>query len=405
MIKAVLLDLDDTLIQTRTNEFFAAYMAMLGEYGESLTPVDGFGKLVLRTYGEVLATPDPTARLYDRYLPRFASALNGDAAALDAMFKTFYQDCYPELKSWIKARPETKALLHYLSPKDYQLVVATNPGLPEASIRQRMEWGGVPPDDTPFALITSLEEMHFGKPQAAYYEEIMVRLNLDPGEGIMVGNDWEQDILGAATAGLCTYWVSEDGSAPPDPGIPISGYGSYAEFVEKVENGWLETLTPPQPTRATLLGRLLAFPSAIDVLRRTYRAEIMECRPAAQEWSARDIICHLRDHEGEEDRRRLERILREENPFLSANYDPWAHVQHYAEVSADEAFLEFASLRLKTVEWLSGLPPEVWSRPARYSLFGPTHFEEMVRFTTEHDLTHLRQMLAAIDHAVITCGP
>ena len=221
----------------------------------------------------------------------------------------------------------------------------------------------------------------------------------------MVGDDWENDIVGAATAGICTYWISEDGSAPPDPNIPISGYGTYHDLAEKIESGWLDTLSAPPPTRDTLLARLLAFPCAIDVLRRTYRAEIMECKPAETEWSVRDIICHLRDHEAEEDRKRLERILSESNPFLSANYDPWAHVQHYAEVSADEAFLQFTALRMKTFVWLSALPREAWSRPARYSIFGPTHFEEMVRFTTEHDLTHLRQMLAAIDHALITCGP
>jgi FMN phosphatase YigB (HAD superfamily) len=405
MIKAVLLDLDDTLVESRTNEMFATYVTMLGDYGASFAPAELFGKTVLHTYVQILNSPDPTARLYDRFLPKFAANIKGDANTLDALFAAFYRECYPDLKSWVRPRPETFGLLDYLSQKDYMAVVATNPGLPEAAISQRMTWGKIPATDYPFALITTLEDMHFGKPQAEYYEEILLRLNLDPGEAIMVGNDWEQDIIGAATAGLCTYWVTENGSKPPDENIPISGSGSYREFVSQVENGWLETLTPPPPTPETLIHRLLAFPSAIDALRRTYRAEIMECRPAEDEWSARDIICHLRDHEDEEDRKRLERILTQHNPFLSANYDPWAHVQHYAEVSADEAFVEFTALRMKTVKWLAGLPPDVWARPARFSIFGPTYFEEMVRFTTEHDLTHLRQMLAAIDHALITCGP
>jgi FMN phosphatase YigB (HAD superfamily) len=357
------------------------------------------------TYAQVLAAPDPASRLYDRYMPKFAENLRHDQDALDLTFKSFYRECFPDLAPWVRPRDETPRLLDYLAKHGYLAVVATNPGLPEASIQQRMAWGKIAPESYPFALVTTLENMHFGKPQAEYYEEIMARLSLDPGAAIMVGDDWEQDIVGAARAGLCTYWITTGGAAPPDETVPISGHGTYQEFVRLVEDGWLERLTPPRITPETLLHRLMAFPAAIDALRRSYGAEVMECKPADGEWSARDIICHLRDHEGEEDRARLERILSHDNPFLSANYDPWAHVQHYAEVSADEAFVEFVELRMKTVEWLASLPAEAWSRPARYSIMGPTNFEEMVRFTTEHDLTHLRQIQAAIDLAVLTCGP
>ena len=88
------------------------------------------------------------------------------------------------------------------------------------------------------------------------------------------------------------------------------------------------------------------------------------------------------------------------NPFLSANYDPWAHADEYRAIEAQQALIEFAALREQTVSWLRGLRPETWNRPARYAIFGPTHFEEMVRFTTEHDVTHLHQIRYAIAQAV-----
>jgi hypothetical protein len=111
----------------------------------------------------------------------------------------------------------------------------------------------------------------------------------------------------------------------------------------------------------------------------------------------------LCDHEAEEDRARLQRILAEDNPFLSANYDPWAGAAGYSSVTADQAFEGFARRRAATVAWLESLPPEAWTRLARYAIFGPTNFEEMVRFMTEHDITHLRQMTDAIQHALSVC--
>jgi FMN phosphatase YigB (HAD superfamily) len=405
MIKAVLLDLDDTLIETHTDQYFPAYLDSLSRSGPLLLAGQHADQAILQTYMDVLNVPDSTSRLMERYLPKLAARVDSTPNDLAGFFQEYYREHYRELRPWIRPRLKTKSLLDTLFQRGYSVVIATNPGLPESATTQRMDWGGIPAQVYPFALITTLENMHFGKPHPEYFEEIMLQLRLDPGEAIMVGNDWQQDIRSARAAGLCTYWLTETATVVPEEDVPVSGFGSYDNFILRVGSGWLDTLTSPTTDAATLVHRLRAFPAAIDTVRRTFRSEILECVPADHEWSARDIICHLRDHEAEEDRRRLERILAYDNPFVSANYDPWAHAHEYAETSIDEAFLEFANLRRQTVDWLLSLPLEVWARPARYAIFGPTTFEEMVRFTTEHDLTHLRQMMSAIDHAVLTCGP
>ncbi len=404
MIKAVFLDLDDTLVESNTAQSFPAYLKMLGEFGASVAPPDVFVRHIMASYAAVLGDWDATQTLYEKFMPLMSMATGHDAKGLAELFTAFYADCYSILRPMVKPRAASRTLLDYLFSHNYQVAVATNPGLPESAIYQRMEWGEVPADREPFALITTLESMHFGKPHPEYYEEIMARLAINPGEAIMVGDDWDNDMVGAAKAGLLTYWISEDGSQPPPSNITLSDYGSYQRFVELVQGGWLETLSPAMPDSDTLIHRLRAFPASIDALRRSYRAEILECPPAPKEWSARDIICHLRDHEGVEDRPRLKRIATESNPFLSANYDPWAHAAEYSSVHADQALTDFAHNRSITVDWLLNLQPEIWQRPARYAIFGPTDFQEMVRFTTEHDLTHLRQMRRAISFAIETCG-
>ena len=110
------------------------------------------------------------------------------------------------------------------------------------------------------------------------------------------------------------------------------------------------------------------------------------------------------DHEHEEDRIRLQRIVTEDNPFLSGNYDPWEHADEYENMSAGEALHRFIQYRAQTVEWIRALPDDVWMREARHAIFGNTSFGEMVRFATEHDRTHYRQMVNAIQKAVGVCS-
>ena len=404
MIKAVLLDLDDTLIQTGTEAFFSRYLWMLaGEFAHLLPPEKAL-RQIMAAYEQALDARDPTRPLYDRFLENFSALLRRDPAELKPLFERFYAGRYPELRPLVHPRPATSGLLSWLFERGYRVAVATDPAVPLTTILQRMDWGGISPEAYPFALITCLETMHFGKPQPEYYGEILLRLDVEPHEAIMVGDRWTGDIAAAAQIGLNVYWVSGDGAPPPEDGTCPDGYGSYERFVSLVQSGWLETLPPRSVGREALLVRLAVFPAAIDDLRRSYPPDVLECNPAEGEWSARDIVCHLRDYAAEEDRVRLERILSETNPFLSANYDPWARASEYARVSLDEAFEEFARLRAEMVAWLRGLPPDVWQRPARHAIFGPTTFGEMVHFTAQHDRTHLRQMRHAIETVLHACS-
>lgn len=408
MIKAVLLDLDDTLIQGKTYTFFDAYLNLLGKSASDLADPQTFVRQVMHSYQKTLEAFNPAATLQERFMSIFMENidLEIDAKELQSFFDTFYTTEYAKLQElgYIKPQASSGELLDWLFEREFLVVIATNPGLPEAAIHHRMTWGGIDLGRYPYKLITGLETMHFGKPQPEYYAEILVRLDIDPAEAIMVGDDWERDILGATAVGMNTYWVSLDSSPPPDPDVLVDGYGGFECFVHKVRSGWLDTIQPQWLDHHATIHSLAAFPAAIDALRRAYSSEMLERCPAKKEWSVRDIVCHLVDHETQEDRANLERILAEDNPFLSANYDPWAHAHEYDQVPFEQAFNDFARYRAKTVNWLRSLSEEVWPRPARHSIFGPTTFAEMVRFIRSHDRTHLRQAHDAICCALRSRG-
>ncbi len=406
MIKAVLIDLDDTLIISQTPALFSAYLHTLGEYASRFGTPEQVAAQIMGAYQAAVAEYNPLRTLEERFFDHFRAATGESDPALPVYFDAFYHQQYPPLlERYVRPQPGSEDLLRQLARGPYQMVVATNPGLPRIAIEHRLRQGGIDPNEWPWALITSLETMHFGKPQPEYYEEILLRLDVEASEALMVGDDWENDIAPAAAAGLHTYWVGQPDRAVPVGELRPDGIGTFEQFVLKVSSGWLDRLDSRPVTRSALIQRLAAFPAGVAAVVEGHTSEVLECGPSSQEWSARDIICHLRDHDIEEDRARLQRILAEDTPFLSANYDPWAHAHQYRETSVDEALEQFVHFRAGMVSWLQSLPADVWSRAARHAIFGPTSFEEMVRFATEHDRTHLRQIRAAIAYALTVCGP
>ncbi len=92
-----------------------------------------------------------------------------------------------------------------LFQRGLKVVIATNRFFP-GSHSATPAMGGI--DDLPYALVTSYEEMHFCKPQLAYYEEICQRIGVGADECLMVGNDVDED-LPAGLLGMKTYLVED----------------------------------------------------------------------------------------------------------------------------------------------------------------------------------------------------
>ncbi len=60
----------------------------------------------------------------------------------------------------------------------WQIVLATQPIYPEQAVRVRLAWCGV--ESMPWRFMTTMEKMHFCKPQVEYYREIVALVGLNP---------------------------------------------------------------------------------------------------------------------------------------------------------------------------------------------------------------------------------
>ncbi len=215
MLKAILFDLDDTLLVNPMETFVLAYFQALTRYVAHLIPPERLISELMRAT-QTMETNDgngPTNE--ETFAAVFYPAVGYERTALEPIFERFYAEAFPKLRALTRPLPEARPLVEWAFGRGLQVVIATNPLFPRSPIEQRLEWAGVPVTKFGYTLVTSYEIMHATKAHPAYYREILARLGRQPGECLMVGDDWERDIAPAASVGIPVYWITGPDDAPP----------------------------------------------------------------------------------------------------------------------------------------------------------------------------------------------
>lgn len=238
MIRTILLDLDDTLLGNKMERFLPLYFAALGECLSHFIVPENLVRKVLASSRVMIQNQDPTVTNQQAFDADFFPDLGHPESEVRSAIASFYEDDFPALKQYTQLRPEARPLVRYLFDQGYDVVIATNPLFPRRAIEHRLDWAGV--SDFPFRLVTTYENSHFSKPNPRYYQEILEVVGCRPQEGIMVGDDFENDIAPAMQVGLHTYWIT-DGT--PDGNSPYLGLrGSLGDCLSWAESGGLRDL-------------------------------------------------------------------------------------------------------------------------------------------------------------------
>jgi putative hydrolase of the HAD superfamily len=134
----------------------------------------------------------------ERFLRLFSQA--GEDISLTTA--EFCADCYQ--RAYRVARrpiPGAIPLLRRLRPH-VKVAVVSNNLIDEQ--RKKLKCCGLGPFVD--CLVVS-EEVGTAKPDLAIFEEVLKRLRCGAQEAVMVGNSWEEDILGAHRAGMRAVWL------------------------------------------------------------------------------------------------------------------------------------------------------------------------------------------------------
>jgi putative hydrolase of the HAD superfamily len=85
------------------------------------------------------------------------------------------------------------------------------------------------------ALITS-EECGVTKPDPAIFRSALERLGVPAHEAVMVGDSWVNDIVGAASVGLRAIWLNRHRESCPDPALAteVTSFEPVARTAELV---------------------------------------------------------------------------------------------------------------------------------------------------------------------------
>jgi FMN phosphatase YigB (HAD superfamily) len=203
-IRAVLFDLDGTLVEVRMDEFIPRYVAGLAERFSDLVPAKKFTRTFLDGIRELIQGPADGTTNETRLLRVLERRLSISATDFRLRLRDYRDQGIDELARLVMQIPHAVEAVDHCRRQGLTLVLATNPVFPLFMIDARRRWSGL--DDISFDHVSSYENSRYCKPSIAYFEEIAEKIGVPPAACLMIGNDSCHD-LAATGAGMTTYLV------------------------------------------------------------------------------------------------------------------------------------------------------------------------------------------------------
>jgi FMN phosphatase YigB (HAD superfamily) len=208
MLKALLFDLDNTLIFFDEKVFFERYMRALAPVFSDCWPFEAFYQRMIESVQSLLHN-DGGASNADRFLECFSRGRPEGSRGMWDRFVRFYDTEFDQFRSIVHAPEGSRGVFDELKNENVRLVIASNPLWPLSVQKKRLEWAGL--DGFPFDFITAIENMSHCKPNLEYYREICRFLDTEPEHCLMVGNDLVNDMV-VSRIGMKTFLL-RDGQA------------------------------------------------------------------------------------------------------------------------------------------------------------------------------------------------
>jgi FMN phosphatase YigB (HAD superfamily) len=234
VIRAILFDLDDTLLRNEASAYFRSYTRLLTPHLAPWLTAEQVSTLMWRGTERMMANDDPEKVLIDCFW-EYAAEQGYPTAELAPAFDRFYGTDYSDLGHQMEAMPGGRETLLWATERGFKLVLATNPLFPESATIKRLEWANVA--DIDYALVTTCENMHYAKPHPLYYQEIADTIGCPSRECLMVGNDMRFDMV-AGEIGMRTYLVTDE-PVPDEVAATVDGHGPLIAL-----RPWLEAGAP-----------------------------------------------------------------------------------------------------------------------------------------------------------------
>ena len=206
-IKAVLFDLDGTLLPMDAKVFVNAYGTTISK---KIAPYGYDGELLMKAiWGGIgmMQKNDGSFTNQEVYDNVFKTVLGDDMWEIKKILDDYHHNEFQQIKDVCGYNPKAAESVRTCKAMGYRVVLATNPVFPSIATESRMRWAGLEPEE--FELYTTYENSSFCKPSLEYYVEILNKLGVSPEECLMVGNDVTEDMV-TEELGMKVFLLTND---------------------------------------------------------------------------------------------------------------------------------------------------------------------------------------------------
>lgn len=232
-LKAILFDMDGTLLPMNQDKFVEEYFKSISARIAPLgyEPKKLVESIIKGTFAMVNGNGTcPNEAIFWQV---FCGIYGEEAFNDKPHFDKYYQEDFDSLKVFTSCNPKAAETVYKLKDMGFSLVLATNPLFPPLAIEKRISWAGL--CHTDFKIYTTYENSSYCKPNPKYYTEIVDKLNLNPNECLMVGNDVDDDMI-AQNAGLNVFLLKDCVINRHSRDISSYPQGSFDELMEYILN-------------------------------------------------------------------------------------------------------------------------------------------------------------------------
>jgi len=208
MLKAVLFDLDGTLLPMDEEKFTKGYFGMLcqklapfGYNSEDLVSVIWAGT-------KEMIKNDGSRTNEQAFWDCFVKIYGEEKLKDKHLFADFYQNEFKAVKKFCSENKDARGVIDFVKAQGLKVILASNPLFPRDGMITRLSFIDLTEDD--FNYITSYETSHFTKPNPKFYQEILENNHLGADEVIFFGNSETEDGEPARKIGIKTFLLGKD---------------------------------------------------------------------------------------------------------------------------------------------------------------------------------------------------
>jgi hypothetical protein len=152
----------------------------------------------------------------------------------------------------------------------------------------------------------------------------------------------------------------------------------------------------PADLIATARRDLARLPPVLSALLDGLDPALWTERPAANEWSAVEIVCHLRDEETEDFGARVRVVLAGGDRFVPIDPERWARERGYREQSPEAALAALRGRRAESLAFLATVAAAGLDRVVDQPGFGRMSGLDLLAAWVTHDRLHVAQLVSTL---------